>query len=567
MAETGIVSRIFGYIEKPISGSTGVDRSSQQPPKTPEMNTKSTFREYLHRPACGLSLAALLCLAPRPAAAQTWDANADFSLASNPNGAWTYQWLTGLSPGQYGDMTNSDANWFGTDLPAWGSGAISSIPAVMKNNSASTYAGWAPGVLGMHPGSGGNHAVVTWTAPAAGTYAFVSSFTHVGGAGNGVIPSVTRNVFSAPVAYGSQWIGTTSPTWSWCDTLTLNAGDTISWALNPNGDEGGDSTVLSAVVTALPAGAQTWDPNADFSLASNPNGAWTYQWLTGLAPGQYGDMTTAEANFGGQPGLQSWDLGAASVPAVLKNTDPTNTYYGWAPGVLGMHPGSGGNHAVVTWTAPAAGSYLFTSTFTWVGSAGDGVIPSVTRNVFSAPVAYGSQWIGTTSPTWTWSDTLTLSAGETISWALNPNGNEGGDSTVLDATITALTAPSGYSSWASGFTSPPLSDTSATADPDNDGLSNTVEYALGLDPRYSNGSPGVTSNNGKTITFTKGSPAKTDSNLTYQIETSPTLGAAPNPWTADTVNVSNLADTIAITFPNPGPAKNFARLKVTLTSP
>ena len=195
------------------------------------------------------------------------------------------------------------------------------------------------------------------------------------------------------------------------------------------------------------------------------------------------------------------------------------------------------------------------------------MIPSVTRNVFSAPVDYGSQWIGTTSPTWTWSDTLTLSAGETISWALNPNGNEGGDSTVLDATITALTAPSGYSSWASGFTSPPLSDTSATADPDNDGLSNTVEYALGLDPRYSNGSPGVTSNNGKTITFTKGSPAKTDSNLTYQIETSPTLGAAPNPWTADTVNVSNLADTIAITFPNPGPAKNFARLKVTLTSP
>lgn len=184
---------------------------------------------------------------------QVWDASADFSLASNPKGVWSYQWLTSLSA--FGNMPNSDANWFGPGLAAWGQGALASVPVVMKNNSASTFAGWAPGVLGMHPGSGGNHAVVTWTAPSAGTYSFASSFTHVGTGGNGVIPSVAKDLATSFVSMGSQWIGPGSPygsVWAWNNVLALNAGETISWALNPNGDEGADSTVLSAIVTAVP---------------------------------------------------------------------------------------------------------------------------------------------------------------------------------------------------------------------------------------------------------------------------------------------------------------------------
>jgi autotransporter-associated beta strand protein len=129
--------------------------------------------------------------------------------------------------------------------------------------------------------------------------------------------------------------------------------------------------------------------------------------------------------------------------------------------------------------------------------------------------------------------------------------------------LSVITPPAGYASWASGFTNPALGVTASTGDPDHDGLTNAVEYALGLDPRYFSGSPGAVTNNGKTITFTKGALAKVDAKVTYQIETSATLGASPSPWTAGSAPlVTETPDTISITFPE-GP-QNFARLKVTL---
>ncbi len=132
-----------------------------------------------------------------------------------------------------------------------------------------------------------------------------------------------------------------------------------------------------------------------------------------------------------------------------------------------------------------------------------------------------------------------------------------------DLVLVVVSGGANYSSWASAFTSPALSNTASTADPDYDGLTNAMEYALGLDPRFSSASPGVASNGGKTITFTKGAEAKVNGDVTYQIETSISLGAAPNPWTLDVTNVTEDVDTISITFPA-GPLKNFARLKVTL---
>jgi hypothetical protein len=95
------------------------------------MNMKKQWQ--FRRPAFGFFAAALLCLTVHSAMAATiWDANADFSLSSNPNGAWSYQWLTGLAPGQSGNMTNSTTAYGGNaGLLAWTS--TGGLPAVVKN--------------------------------------------------------------------------------------------------------------------------------------------------------------------------------------------------------------------------------------------------------------------------------------------------------------------------------------------------------------------------------------------------------------------------------------------------
>jgi hypothetical protein len=64
-----------------------------------------------------------------------------------------------------------------------------------------------------------------------------------------------------------------------------------------------------------------------------------------------------------------------------------------------------------------------------------------------------------------------------------------------------------------------------------------------------------------TTTFTKGTDAKANGDVTWQIETSTDLGIT-NPWTVNIPLVTDTANDISITFTPGTPVKNFARLKV-----
>jgi autotransporter-associated beta strand protein len=113
-----------------------------------------------------------------------------------------------------------------------------------------------------------------------------------------------------------------------------------------------------------------------------------------------------------------------------------------------------------------------------------------------------------------------------------------------------------YSTWATanGIAGQPF-----TGDFDNDGLSNGMEYALGLDPTVSSQPPGVLS--GDTITFTKGADAIANGDVSWIIETSTTLEAGS--WTEEVTQAAgDPAATIAYTFTPGTPERKFARLKV-----
>lgn len=138
----------------------------------------------------------------------------------------------------------------------------------------------------------------------------------------------------------------------------------------------------------------------------------------------------------------------------------------------------------------------------------------------------------------------------TGTWAVRQDGS----TIVLD--YTAGASAGSYATWAiaKGIPGELPGD-----DFDKDGLLNLLEYGLGLDPKVPNGSPGTFS--AGTVSFNKGVDAVANGDVTYRIETSPTLGVAPSPWTPVTPTVDN-ATTISYTLPT-GQPKVFARLVVT----
>ena len=121
-------------------------------------------------------------------------------------------------------------------------------------------------------------------------------------------------------------------------------------------------------------------------------------------------------------------------------------------------------------------------------------------------------------------------------------------------------ASSNFASWANDPSKGNIPGEPPTGDFDNDGLTNLIEYALGKNPRVSSQPAGILS--GNVITFTKGTDAIANGDVSWFIETSTTLAAGS--WTTQVTQAAgNPAATISYTFTPSTPVANFARLKVT----
>ena len=127
-------------------------------------------------------------------------------------------------------------------------------------------------------------------------------------------------------------------------------------------------------------------------------------------------------------------------------------------------------------------------------------------------------------------------------------------------TLTVGSPSGGFSSWITqAFVNGPVPtlQQGPNDDPDNDGISNLVEYAIaGQDPTVSNASIG--SFNGTLLSFSKRLDA---SGLTYAIQDSTDLGIADT-WTEVGSYTENTASTISYTLTPGTPVRNFLRLQV-----
>jgi len=142
---------------------------------------------------------------------------------------------------------------------------------------------------------------------------------------------------------------------------------------------------------------------------------------------------------GGLAGLESWRTAAGPDPNVTHNplTAPlTAPWAVWEPGRLAFHPGPAGEFSVVRWTAPEPGGYAVAARF-----LGPGNTPSTDVHVLHNGRAIFDDWLnlhgrGNAAEH---RGSLELRPGDTVDFVVGVgNGNYGGDTTALEATLRRL---------------------------------------------------------------------------------------------------------------------------------
>jgi hypothetical protein len=139
----------------------------------------------------------VLILSAQGSAAIVADFNTDFSIAGNPNGAWTYGYAGGGTFNTY-TTTVTNGNGFGW----FGYLAGDGTPAIWKNTSGTTLNGVADGQVSLHPGPGNQASIARWTATTAETITLNGQF-FTGDSGAmlvGIFQNATYNAGGQPTS-------------------------------------------------------------------------------------------------------------------------------------------------------------------------------------------------------------------------------------------------------------------------------------------------------------------------------------------------------------------------------
>lgn len=194
---------------------------------------------------------------------------------------------------------------------------------------------------------------------------------------------------------------------------------------------------LSVLLMCVAAGATTWDLQSDFSIYSNPSGAWSYGWEPyATVNGVYqpdGGFMLYDGTFDGADSKQWYSTVHHSgdyTPTVWKNTSNHGSY-GVPAGGVGLHPGWDGSFTVVEWTAPFAG------TFSVDGEFGVGDYGAMSYYVLQNGIVQ-SIWLNDPGAE-SFSFVVALAAGDVLDFAVgfNTYGGYGYGNTPLVVTINS----------------------------------------------------------------------------------------------------------------------------------
>ncbi|MCL5097724.1 MAG: hypothetical protein M1608_09390 [Candidatus Omnitrophica bacterium] len=312
----------------------------------------------------------------RTSAQPFWSVADNYSLAGNPNGTWSYGSMSrvgGLPDTSTLTLyTDGTAGGLGTPIEFWHTGGWD--PNVSHNPTDSDYLNfgvhWYAGIVSLGPGFDGTLTAARWTAPSAGTYTINAMFTDDQDGGDGADVYVYHNDTALFRGNSGTTVGSGT---NFTTVLFLAAGDQLDFIGGAGADLAptGDNAALDAVITLA------WSAAGDYSIAANPNGAWSYGSFsrTNSLPdvASFTLYTDGTANGIGTP-MDFWHTGGWD-PNVSHNpttSDYSNFGITWKPGTISLGPGFDGTLTGVRWTAPAAGSFVVSAAFTDDQDGGDG---------------------------------------------------------------------------------------------------------------------------------------------------------------------------------------------------
>ncbi len=194
---------------------------------------------------------------------------------------------------------------------------------------------------------------------------------------------------------------------------------------------------------ALVSGAQAltiYDAGSDFSSVDNPNGTWSYGYQTSL-----GGTLNLYSDLADVGGLLIWrfNIGNTNTPGVAFNpsgTDITFASTTWRPAQTSLHPGPNGEFSVLRFTAPETKDYILTSLFNMRSFGGTS---STDVHVLLNDVELFNSIVTGFNAQTEFNDRFTLTQGDRLDFVVGDNGSFFGDTTEVQATLSAVPLPAG----------------------------------------------------------------------------------------------------------------------------
>ena len=202
---------------------------------------------------------------------------------------------------------------------------------------------------------------------------------------------------------------------------------------------------LSATATLLAVGTAqaSWDATQDFATGSNPAGVWSYGYYASTNGSQefraFSQATSALAGFEGFTGWFDPIYSVLYAPNAARNLSQA-TVHNVLPGQLTLHPGPGPSEwAVLRFTAPSDGSYSVATQFL-AGDLGE-TEAHIILNGGKLPTVLAHLGVTSVNPSYA-SVGISMSAGDTLDFAVGNNGDFHFDNTPLTVAISAVPEPS-----------------------------------------------------------------------------------------------------------------------------